>query len=73
MNVRVSAVKFTPFKMNISNNVWESLDRRVSSALLSTMFTNGITDRKDDIESISVSTKIIESSLRKQRNISRNL
>jgi hypothetical protein len=32
MNVRVSAVKFTPLKMNISNNVWESLDQMVSSA-----------------------------------------
>ena len=67
INVRVSAVQFTPFKMSISNNVWESLDQRISSALLSTMFTNGM------IESISVSIRITASSLRKQRSVSRTL
>jgi hypothetical protein len=57
-----SVMQFTT-NMDISNDISrrekkDSLDQSTSSALPSTMFTNGNTDRKDDIESISVSTRI---------------
>jgi hypothetical protein len=62
-------MKFTSLKMDISNNVRkmkDSLDQSISSALPSTMFTNGM------VENISVSMRISASSLRTQRSVSRN-
>jgi hypothetical protein len=52
INVTVSAMKFTSLKMDISNNVRkmkDSLDQRISSALPSTMSTNGTSDKDSTI------------------------
>jgi hypothetical protein len=65
INVTVSAMKFTSLKMDISNNVRkmkDSLDQRISSALPSTMSTNGTSDKDSTI----VLMKIIVLSPREQ-------
>jgi hypothetical protein len=52
INVTVGAMKFTSLKMDISNNVRkmkDSLDQRISSALPSTMSTNGTSDKDSTI------------------------